>query len=152
MESWGEPNIPKCRLDAPHVILAPIPTHHLLLADGDARPLDSHARHVIGIVLIEDDLQGRKVALDPRPQPPFLNDLARRLQGDEFARHVATEERKLAARFGAFEHDGRSACECCEALRGCEGRVEFFGGRAEFVGHGERRRVHGRVASCTCGG
>lgn len=76
---------PKCRLDTPDVVLAPIVLSRLFLSDGDALPFHPHHRDSIDIILIEPDAERRVVALRPLRQSPLLHYMGRLLNLDKFA-------------------------------------------------------------------
>ena len=136
-------NSPKCSLNASHIILPPVPPHHLLLPNRHPAPLHPHHRHMVRLVLIEPYRQSREVALDPSAQSPFLHNQRRLLKLFEFARDVAPEEAEFSSWVGTFVEAGSRSREGCEALRVGEGLVELRGCGAEFVVFGDGGGVDG---------
>lgn len=139
---------PKRGLDAPHVVLAPVPPRRLLLTHRHAAPLDPHHRHGVDVVLVEPDLQLGEVARRPLRQPPLLHNLRGRGELRVLAADVPAEDLKLGAHLRAAvgscggEELGRGACEGGDARGRRQGLIEFGGRGAEFLGRRDRRRVH----------
>lgn len=130
-------NTPKSLLDAPDVILQPVPLSNLLLSDRNPRPLDAHDRDMVDVVLVKLDLQLGVVVLGPLVQSPALDDLGRRLQLQVLSRDISPKQLELASLFRAFEDFGWCSRECGNALRVGKSLVELLGGGAELlvVGH-----------------
>lgn len=150
----GDPNLPKSPLDAADVVLKPVVLGNLLLADGDAGPLDTHNSDLVNIVLVELDLQGREVTGGPLLKTPLLDNLEWFLKLNELADHVSAKKLELAARLGTLPDLGRSASESGDTAGVGEGLVELLSGGAELLVIGDSSGVDldGAVAAGLGGG
>jgi len=133
-----ENNIPKGLLDAAHVVHLPILLGDIFLANRDTGPGDPHLSNTVHVVLVEVDPQSTEVALRPLCQTPFLLDHLVRFELRVLTHDIAVEDGELCANVAAFELTRGSAGECGNALRVCEGAVQFLSGGAELI-----RRGHG---------
>lgn len=131
-------NIPESLLDAAHIVHLPILLGDILLTNRDTSPGDAHLSDTVHIVLVEVDRQSTEVALGPLGQTPLLLDQLVRLHLRVLADDVSVEDGELCADVAALELARGSAGECGDALRVCEGAVQFLGGGAELI-----RRGHG---------
>ena len=148
----GNPNLPKSPLDAADVVLKPVVLGNLLLADGDAGPLDAHNSDLVNVVLVELDLQGRVVVGGPLLKTPLLDNLDGLLKLDELADHVSAEQLELAARLGTLPNLGGSAGESGNAAGVGEGLVELLGGGAELLVIGDGSGVYDLAGAGLAGG
>ena len=115
--------LPKRLLNAPDVILAPIPLRDFLLPDGHPAPAHPHDRDVIHVVLVEVDLEAGVVLRGPLVKPPALHNLGWLNELKIFACYVAAEELELSALLGALEELWSGASESGDALGVGEGLV-----------------------------
>lgn len=141
-EGSKEDYLPKCRLDAAHIILVPIPLRDLLLSNRDARPRNPHHRHIIPIVLIKANLLCGVVSRRPLIQSPALDDLRRLLQLLERTTDIPTKDLKLASHLRALEELRLRTSEGGDALRVGEGLVELCGRGAELLSVRDGRGVY----------
>lgn len=126
-------NIPKSLLDAAHIVHFPVLLGDIFLANRDTGPGNPHLSNTVHVVLVEVDLQSTEVALGPLGQTPLLLDQLVRLEFRVFADDIAVEDGELCANIAALELARGSAGECGNALRVCEGAVQFLGGGAELI-------------------
>lgn len=116
---------PECRFDTPDVILSPIPSCNLLLADGHSLPDYTHDSHSISFILIKMYLKPTIVFWDPLAQTPLLNYFHRFLELDKFTANVAIEELEFTANMCTFEYFWGGAGERCETVGGSKGLIQL---------------------------
>ncbi len=134
--------LPEGGLDASDVVLIPVPLGHLLLADWNTGPLNSHDGYIVNIVLIELKLECRVVISWPLIQSPGLHNLLWLLEDLILAANITAEDLENAANFGAVKALWLTTGEGSDALGIGECFVELGGWATELLGVGDSSSVN----------
>jgi len=121
-------------LDAPDIILSPIPLGDFLLSDGDTAPANPHDRDIIHIILVEFNLKAGVMSLGPLVQSPALHDLGGLDELEILTRYIPAEQLELPTLLGALPNFGGGTREGGDTLGVGEGLVELGSGGPEFFG------------------
>lgn len=137
-------------LDAPHVILIPVPLCWLLLPDWYSLPVHAHDSDSVDIILLELDLERTVVVRRPLGQSPFLLNVGGPLKLHIRSRDITAEDLEFGTLVCTLEYLRRGARESCNALWICESLEQLLGSRAKLLLVGELRCVDHRAFVGRC--